>query len=665
MSTIGTGTLLRVNLSDGTTTTEDSAAYKDFLGGAGLGLKVLFDEVPGGTEPASEQNKLIFAAGPLVGTGTLAAAVTTVTSLTPALGGDASTGRMCGRFGAQMKYAGYDAIILEGKSELPVWVRIQDDQVSLESAAYLWGTGIRNATAQICATMGRQAAVAAIGPAGEHQVNLSIIASSGGHSAGGHGCVMGAKNVKAIAIIGTGGLACPDTKAMLDKHTQTVEKLLGAPDGWVVPAEKQDWSPYSDESSRWNAGKSLTWGAAKPQPVELGVCAFGDKVKAGLRCQNAVAELGALAQQYTVKMAACPCCPTPCVACLRIPKLEQFGVSPYLSTSSETLAAAKELMPACADVAEKGDGPLFGAAVAAALADDFGVWLADGQLGRDFRWALESGTLEKKLGSAAKLESYQKGDPSFFADFFRQIAQSSGDFAPFGGGSLKLAESWELGDGYYLDAKTSPLSTWTGGTTQSRLSGTAAVVETLFPGESAAWPMIHFQNCGLPAEELERLSADFGGGDGIPLARWSLLRHAIVDMLGLCGHLWPMAVSPDKESGFAGNTALEAEYLTLATGESVTEAQLMEAAQRVVNLRRALSALYRGAEKAGGFADLSGWFYSGEGAPMTKEAAQGLFTQLYEAMGWDKATGIPTADTLEKLGLGDVAQALKDGAAAG
>ena len=188
------GNILRVNLTTGIITKEPTSKYKDFIGGMGIGYKVIFDEVPAGTKAFDEANKIVFAVGPLTGSGAPSSSRTNITSLFPSNPYNAvGDSHMGGNFAAQLKYAGYDAIIIEGKSNRPVWLKIDNDKVSLESATNVWGKGIKDTTAQLGAIMGKEASIAAIGQAGENMVNLSVIMNGLSHSAGGHGGVLGSK----------------------------------------------------------------------------------------------------------------------------------------------------------------------------------------------------------------------------------------------------------------------------------------------------------------------------------------------------------------------------------------------------------------------------------------------------------------------------------------
>lgn len=128
-----TGNILRINLTTGNITHEDSSKFKKFIGGMGFGYKIMYDEVPPCTMPFDEGNKLVFATGPLTGSGAPCSSRVNITSLSTFTKGNLVVdAHMGGFFAAQMKFAGYDAIIIEGKSASPVWINIKDDKVSIE-----------------------------------------------------------------------------------------------------------------------------------------------------------------------------------------------------------------------------------------------------------------------------------------------------------------------------------------------------------------------------------------------------------------------------------------------------------------------------------------------------------------------------------------------------
>jgi aldehyde:ferredoxin oxidoreductase len=211
-----TGTILRIDLSEKTATREPLPleVARDYLGGAGIGIKYLYDEVPATTEALAPENKLIFAGGPFTGTSIPCASRMAVTAKSPLTGavGMALSG---GHFPAELKLAGYDALIIEGRAENPVWLAIKDGEVRFRSAEKLWGTQSSDCQAFIKDALHDQnARVACIGPAGENLSRIACIMNER-RAAGrkGLGAVMGSKNLKAIAVRGTGQVAIADEGA--------------------------------------------------------------------------------------------------------------------------------------------------------------------------------------------------------------------------------------------------------------------------------------------------------------------------------------------------------------------------------------------------------------------------------------------------------------------
>ena len=125
------GKVLRVNLSNGRIESVDTKKYMDYIGGQGIGYKVIFDEVPVGTKAYDPANKIIFAVGPLTGTGAVCSGRTTVTTCAPLNPYSAvADSHFGGYWGSELKYAGWDAVIVEGKAPKPVWIRIEDGKVT-------------------------------------------------------------------------------------------------------------------------------------------------------------------------------------------------------------------------------------------------------------------------------------------------------------------------------------------------------------------------------------------------------------------------------------------------------------------------------------------------------------------------------------------------------
>jgi len=200
------GKMLEIDLTNGEMKEiplEKSTAQK-YVGGIGLAGKIIYDNVPAGTDPLSPQNVLVFPCGPAHGTGIPWSNRWIVSALSPETGfwGRGSSG---GAFGPALKQCGYDAIIFKGKSPKPVYLHITEDFAELKDATHLWGKDSMEAEKEIRKELkDPDVRIADIGQAGEHLVRFAAIMDDMGRAAGrtGMGAVMGSKNLKAIAANG-------------------------------------------------------------------------------------------------------------------------------------------------------------------------------------------------------------------------------------------------------------------------------------------------------------------------------------------------------------------------------------------------------------------------------------------------------------------------------
>ncbi len=210
------GTILRVNLTTKKITRQPTPTdlMRDFIGGRGFGAYFLFTEVPAHADPLGPDNKLIISTGPLSGLLVPGAGKCDFTTKSPLTGGYASAS-LGGLFTAEIKYAGIDSIILEGISEHPVYLFIDDDKIELRDASELWGRGTIAVEKELKERFGEEFQIAVIGPGGENLVPYACINHDYGRQAGrgGVGTVMGAKRVKAIVVHGTKSVAVADAAA--------------------------------------------------------------------------------------------------------------------------------------------------------------------------------------------------------------------------------------------------------------------------------------------------------------------------------------------------------------------------------------------------------------------------------------------------------------------
>ena len=209
------GKVLRVNLSNGAISVEPTSIYApEWLGSSGIAIKILYDELRSWVTPYDPANKLIVGAGALVGTIAPGACKSNISTLGPVTGGWASS---CSDsyVGGQLKYAGYDSVIIEGRAHLPVYLWIHDEDVEIRDGRDLWGKTTWETLDAIREEL-RDSSLHAvsIGPAGENLVRGACVIQDRGRAfgRGGTGAVMGAKNLKAIVAKGSGAIhvAQPD-----------------------------------------------------------------------------------------------------------------------------------------------------------------------------------------------------------------------------------------------------------------------------------------------------------------------------------------------------------------------------------------------------------------------------------------------------------------------
>lgn len=212
-------TLLRVDLTAGTCTHEplNMEWAEQYLGQRGLGTKYLTEEVDASVDPLSPDNKLIIATGPLTGTAASTGGRWSVITKGPLTGAIACS-NSGGQFGGELKNAGYDMLIVEGRSPHPVYLHLENQQASLIPADHLWGERIWDVEAEIKAKHNDPLIrIASIGPAGENGSHFACVVNDLHRAAGrsGVGAVMGSKLLKAIAVRGTLGTQVSDPKAFM------------------------------------------------------------------------------------------------------------------------------------------------------------------------------------------------------------------------------------------------------------------------------------------------------------------------------------------------------------------------------------------------------------------------------------------------------------------
>ncbi len=234
MSSIA-GKILRVNLSNREIRTEPSEKYmREWLGASGIAIKLLYDELGPWVTPYAPANKLIFSAGTLLGTPAPGANKINVSTLSPMTGGWGSS-LSDSYFGAQLKYAGYDVLVVEGKAHTPVYLWIHDKgEVEIRDASSLWGKTTWKTLDMIRELHHDEDLHAiSIGPAGENLVRGACIIQDTGRAMGrcGTGSVMGSKNLKTIVAKGSGSIKVADPKRFMAAVVANRKNLVNHPAG--------------------------------------------------------------------------------------------------------------------------------------------------------------------------------------------------------------------------------------------------------------------------------------------------------------------------------------------------------------------------------------------------------------------------------------------------
>jgi len=243
-----------------------------YIGSKGLAIKYMYEELKPGIDPLSPENKLFLTTGPMTGTPIPCSGKLSIAAKSPATGtmNDCSIG---GHSALQIKYAGYDMIILEGALKEPGYLLIEDGNVQFKDAKVLWGRGSHETEMLLAEKHGHDHSILSIGPAGENLVPMACINSDYYRQAGrgGIGAVMGSKNLKAIVIKGTGGVKIPDIVESTKKITQILREdtlqedntfiydfgttafLEACSDGGILPRKNfsdvtdENWTKYNGE----------------------------------------------------------------------------------------------------------------------------------------------------------------------------------------------------------------------------------------------------------------------------------------------------------------------------------------------------------------------------------------------------------------------------------
>ena len=696
-----TGKILRVNLTDKTVSVSPTDPYKEYLGGMGIANKIMYDEVPAGTDPLSPENKIVFAVGPLTATGVPLAGRTTIASLSTYTTDhqvvDAHTG---GMIGAAIKKAGWDAIVIEGASDEPVYLKIDDDDVEIKPADQVWGQGTRATTEALSRKEGTDFCVATIGPAGENLLPYACIINSRNHSAGaGAAAVMGSKKLKALVVRGSQPIYVADPQEVADLSDYMLREIVGSNNNHVVPSTQQEWAEYFDKGSRWTAQKGLTWALAEGGPIDTGEPKPGEINTVGYRCMKAFKDEGPEAEKYTIKMDGCHSCPIHCYSDLRVPaSAANGGYEITGNTCVPNFPFTNYMIKILGDntsvEAGSEDAPIWDQVFGSTM-DDLGLWCNYGQIYRDIAHCYATGLLQKVLPpeeyAEINWEGFKNNDPSMVPPLLAKIAANDSEIAYIGHGPIVWTERWNDPDWWNTPASTLiNVRGWPVHHAHECFGQVGLLYNMVFNRDDMIHSAVNFQGCGLPFELKQQIAAEvWGDASAIDpdknytpmneykanFAWWFIVTDVLHDSLTLCNWVWPMTMSPTKARDYRGDLDLEAKFMKAVTGEDVTTEDLYKMGAKITTLQRANTA--RGMVGANGqmgtndFRNVhdvvTEWPFTmdpdievfTEGTnKMDKEDFQTALTMMYECFGWDPELGCPTAECLDYYDMPDVKEDL-------
>ena len=685
-----TGKILRVNLTDKTVSVSPTDPYKEYLGGMGIANKIMYDEVPAGTDPLSPENKIVFAVGPLTATGVPLAGRTTIASLSTYTTDhqvvDAHTG---GMIGAAIKKAGWDAIVIEGASDEPVYLKIDDDDIEIKPADQVWGQGTRATTEALSRKEGTDFCVATIGPAGENLLPYACIINSRNHSAGaGAAAVMGSKKLKALVVRGSQPIYVADPQEVADLSDYMLREIVGSNNNHVVPSTQQEWAEYFDKGSRWTAQKGLTWALAEGGAIDTGEPKPGEINTVGYRCMKAFKDEGPEAEKYTIKMDGCHSCPIHCYSDLRVPaSAANGGYEITGNTCVPNFPFTNYMIKILGDntsVEAGSEDALIWDQVFGSTMDDLGLWCNYGQIYRDIAHCYATGLLQKVLPpeeyAEINWEGFKNNDPSMVPPLLAKIAANDSEIAYIGHGPIVWTERWNDPDWWNTPASTLiNVRGWPVHHAHECFGQVGLLYNMVFNRDDMIHSAVNFQGCGLPFELKQQIAAEvWGDASAIDpdknytpmneykanFAWWSIVTDVLHDSLTLCNWVWPMTMSPTKARDYRGDLDLEAKFMKAVTGEDVTTEDLYKMGAKITTLQRANTA--RGMVGANGqmgtndFRNVhdvvTEWPFTmdpdievfTEGTnKMDKEDFQTALTMMYECFGWDPELGCPTAECLD------------------
>ncbi len=625
------GQRLKVYLTEGKIVKEPLSedARLNYLGGRGLNSKTLLDDLKPGVDPLGPDNVFAVGTGPLNGTAAMGTARWTVSAKSTVFDG-VGDGNGGGDFATELKYAGYDQVVVYGRSPKPVYLWINDGHVELRDASFLWGKTTSETNRLLWKELrDREVRVLTIGPAGENLVRgtnvFTNMTRSGGR--GGMGAVMGSKNLKAIAVRGSGSIKVARPQELLRTLKGNYARLMASPTlqkfmeqgtlGFIdMRIQTHNLPTRNSQAFHFEGAEKMTYGAY---------------MKAG----------------YDVSHRACSSCPLACSHYYQVKDGPYAcrGESPEYGTihplgnrcGNDNLAAALFMSGMCDELGL--ETMTIGHTIAFAMhCWQEGLITAKDTDGLDLSW----GNVDSMIKLLHKI-AYREGFGNLLAECSARVSKQ----IPGSARLLQTVKGLEtandfIGPGLNIGAPLAHATSTSGGTHRK---GSLALAQREMPGIS------EYLTQRLGDEEAHKLlnSDPFSteGKGGILAVDQDFV--ALHNSLEMCARL-----TDDKAGGIG--LADMVQIVACVTGVEMSAADLMKIGERIYNVEKAINVREGMRRKDDTLPPR--WFVVEEtpwGVRGINEAVfQTMLDDYYQFRGWDRE-GIPSKRKLEELGLGSVA----------
>ena len=630
------GKILRLELGKKRISTISTDEYcGDFIGGLGIAQRIYWDEGHPDKDAFHPDNPLIFMTGPLAATSAPAAPRWIVCGKSPLMHPETFySGSMSGFFGAELKMAGYDGIVITGKADSPVYISIHDGKIEIKDARHLWGQANSCVREKIKAEAGEKVKLLSIGPGAENGSRIGIILTEvAGSGSRGFGSVMGAKNLKAIAVSGTGKIPVADTAAIQHIRARIKEmtgpgyfNLYGNPISLPGSIVVKKVHCHGCPMGCWRTLHKSPAGNEDIRKCQtpLFYSLWDRKLHGTVTEASFIATT--MANDYSL------CILEIVFLLLWIEKCYEQGI---LSEKQTELPLSKmgslEFLEAVFKKITSNEG--------------FGKILAQGVS----RAAQHMGRQSEEI--AASQRAFPYGPKTFTQSALLYAVEQR----------PMITELHEVCE---------PLTKW------------------------ALWHVSNGEKSYVSTEVLRKIGKKFWGSEkavdfstyeGKALAAIKIQhREYAKESMILCDFVWPI-FDDASSSEHVGDPTLESRLLSAVTGKHIDEKSLEQYGERIFNLNRAIM-LREGRkgrtddslpetqyiERVEMIADVFGMhnpelllpgagdeIISRRGKAVDREKFERMLDEYYDVRGWDRATGFPTRKKLEELGLGCVIEGLQ------